>query len=200
LLGFRHGGETEFAAWLRAVTRNLCIDYLRGQKGRRRLPVAVTRLPELDRLVFEQVYWEGRSASEAFEELSTSRTDLSFSEVLDSLERLQQILRPWQLEQIANPSARRPHAASEQVLTNVPNGRPNPEATAELKQELVLLEEALDQLPPADRLLLRLRFEQGLTLQQVASALRLGDHRKAHQRLAATLARLREILMERGWI
>ena len=32
---FTHGGQTQFAAWLRAVARNLCIDYLRKQRGRR---------------------------------------------------------------------------------------------------------------------------------------------------------------------
>jgi DNA-directed RNA polymerase specialized sigma subunit len=47
-------------------------------------------------------------------------------------------------------------------------------------------------LPGSDRLLLRLRFEQELTLQQVANLTRLGNTQRVERRIQDILARLRE--------
>ena len=200
---FRHGGQREFAAWLRAVARNLCIDYLREQRGRRRMPRPVARLPALDQDVFEAVYWDGHSAAEAFEALRVARPQLRFSDVVESLERVQASVRPWKLALAAEAATRKPvpggHTTPEEVLAQIPAQGVSPEADVILQERLSVLEQVLAELPDSDRLLLRLRFEMGLTLQQTAAASGLGDHRKAHERLVRILEQLRERLSARGW-
>ena len=204
LLSFQRGGSREFAAWLRAVTRNLCIDYLREQRGRRRLPRGVARLPALDQEIFEAAFWQGHSATETHEKLRANHPELRFAQVLDSLERIQAALRPWQLQKVmeqkpvpvpVSPVGRE----GESLLEQVPDGRASPEEDALLQEKVCLLEEVVGELPERARLLLRLRFELGLTLHEMARLSGLGDHRKVHEELARIFEQLQGKLKERGW-
>jgi RNA polymerase sigma factor (sigma-70 family) len=200
---FRHGGQKEFSAWLRAVARNLCIDYLREQQGRRRLPRAIARLRKLDRELFEAVYWQGYSAAEAFEDLRATRPEVQFSEVLSSLQRIEASMRPWKFVLMTGTSGQQASEANtgtpEGILAQIPDQRIDPEADVLLREKLRALQREVAELPVSDRFLLRLRFEMGLTLQQTATASGLGDHRKVHERLVRILQQLREKLSGRGW-
>jgi len=51
-------GEGSFGGYVLSVVRNLCIDLLRKEMPRRRLPAAIKRLPELEQEGFRQLYWE----------------------------------------------------------------------------------------------------------------------------------------------
>jgi hypothetical protein len=64
---------------------------------------------------------------------------------------------------------------SEAAHANIPDAAPNPEAQALLGERARALKRALGRLPQRERLLIRLRFEQELTLEQVAKLLALGD-------------------------
>lgn len=204
LLAFKRGGAGEFAAWLRAVTRNLCIDYLRQQQGRRRLPRPITRLPALDQEVFETSFWRGHSAAETHEQLRTTRPELRFSQILESLERIQTALRPWQLQRVLHPKANSSPVSpvsrsGDDWLDQVPDARAGPEDDVLLQEKARLLQEAVAELPEQARLLLRLRFEQGLTLQDIARLSGLADHRKVHEELACIIEQLQNKLKGRGW-
>lgn len=54
------------------------------------------------------------------------------------------------------------------------------------------LDRALDRLSKRERLLVRLRFEQELTLEQIAKLLDLGNAQRADRQIKEILARLRE--------
>jgi RNA polymerase sigma factor (sigma-70 family) len=199
LLAFKRGGEREFAAWLRAVTRNLCIDYLRQQQGRRRLPRAIARLPALDQEVFEAAFWQGHNATETHALLGTYHPELRFSQVLESLERIQAVLQPWQMQKVlaqkpvpipVSPVSR----SGEDLLEQVPDERTGPEEDVLLREKAKLLQNAIAGLPAPARLLLRLRFELGLTLQEIARLSGLTDHRKVHEELARIFQGLRDRL------
>ena len=202
LTRFMHGGQREFVAWLCVVARNLCIDYSRERHGRRRLPRSIARLSELDQEVFQSVYWQGHSAGEAFEVLHTSRPGLQFSQILDSLRRIETLFRPWKLAELARSDGHQ-HREARQMTPEgaeeeVPDARPDPETDIITQEKYRSLEEAVSGLPPLDRLLIRLRFEMGLTLEQTAAAAGLTDHRQAHDRLAQILEKLRVELMAKG--
>jgi len=204
LLSFKQGGQREFAAWLRAVTRNLCIDYLREQQGRRRLPRAIARLPALDQEVFEAAFWQGHNATETHELLRVNHPELRFAQVLESLERIQTALQPWQLQKVLDqkpaPNPVSPVGRSgEDLLEQVPDGRAGPEEDALLQEKANLLQKAVAELPEPARLLLRLRFELGLTLQEIARLSGLTDHRKVHEELARICEQLQGKLKGRGW-
>lgn len=202
LLSFKRGGQREFAAWLRAVTRNLCIDYLREQRGRRRLPRAIARLPALDQEVFEAALWQGHNATETHELLRVNHPKLDFAQVLESLERIQAALQPWQFQKALhqNPPPVSPVSRSgEDLLEQVPDVRAGPEEDTLLREKAKLLQEAVAELPEPARLLLRLRFELGLTLQEIARLSGLTDHRKVHEELARIFEQLHDKLKGRGW-
>ncbi|HXE74780.1 MAG TPA: sigma-70 family RNA polymerase sigma factor [Candidatus Xenobia bacterium] len=204
LLSFKRGGQREFSAWLRAVTRNLCIDYLREQQGRRRLPRAIARLSSLDQEVFESSFWHGHNATETYEKLRPNHPGLRFAQVLESSERIQVALQPWQLQKVLEqkpvPSPVSPIGSEgENLLEQVPDGRAGPEEDALLQEKARLLQGVVAELPERARMLLRLRFELGLTLQEVARLSGLGDHRKVHEELARILEQLQCTLKERGW-
>jgi len=203
LLSFKRGGEREFAAWLRAVTRNLCIDYLRGQQGRRRLPRAIARLPALDQEVFETAFWQGHNATETHGKLRANHPELRFAQVLESLERIQSALQPWQLQKVLDqkpiPNPVSPVSRSgEDWLEQVADQRAGPEEDILLLERSRLLQQALAELPEADRLLLRLRFEGGLTLHEIARLSGLPDHRKVHEKLARIFQELHDRLKGQG--
>jgi len=199
LKSFKRGGEAEFAAWLRAVVRNLCIDYLRQQIGRRRLPRSISRMSDLDQRLFELVFWAGHSAAEAFEELRTSHRGLTLAEVLDSHERLQLAIRPLQHALMVAPRPDSRAAAVEAAVARLTDRQPGADTLLAEREQLDALAATLAELPDEDRLLLRLRFDQGLTLAQIARVVRLGDYRKVHQRLGRILEAVRNGLGRRGF-
>jgi RNA polymerase sigma factor (sigma-70 family) len=65
-------------------------------------------------------------------------------------------------------------------------------------QASAALAEGLAELEPADRLLLRLRFEDGLSVPEAARVLGLPSPFHGYRRLSAILARLRDHLLEAG--
>jgi RNA polymerase primary sigma factor len=52
-----YDGHGSFGGFVLGIVRNLCIDLLRKELPRRRLPAAIKRLPELEQEVFRQIYW-----------------------------------------------------------------------------------------------------------------------------------------------
>ena len=71
---------------------------------------------------------------------------------------------------------------------------PGPEAMVQLEQASAKLKQAMARLEPAQRLLLRLRFQHDLTLDQVARYAGLKNLHVARRRLQTALDSLAEIL------
>jgi RNA polymerase primary sigma factor len=53
-----YDGQGSFGGYVLRVVNNLCIDLLRKDVPRRRLPAAIQRLPAAEQEVFRQLYWE----------------------------------------------------------------------------------------------------------------------------------------------
>ena len=53
---FRTDGPASFTTWLRAVARNLCLDWHQQEFGRHRVFESIARLPALDQEVFKKVF------------------------------------------------------------------------------------------------------------------------------------------------
>jgi RNA polymerase sigma-70 factor (ECF subfamily) len=71
---------------------------------------------------------------------------------------------------------------------------PGPEELSQSEQERLQLEAAMARLPPQQRLLLRLRYQQNLTLEEVARLTRLPDPFRANRKIQAALAALAELM------
>ncbi len=53
-----YDGQGSFGGFVLRIVTNVCIDRLRKDIPRRRLPAAIARLPEAEQEVFRQLYWE----------------------------------------------------------------------------------------------------------------------------------------------
>lgn len=69
-----------------------------------------------------------------------------------------------------------------------------PEEQASEREQKQRIRQALDRLPAQQRLLLLLRYEQGLTLRKIAELLNLGDPFRARREIEAALDALARTL------
>ena len=53
-----YDGHGSFGGFMSSVINHLCLDLVRERFGRRRLPVTIRRLPEVEQEVFRQLYWK----------------------------------------------------------------------------------------------------------------------------------------------
>jgi RNA polymerase sigma factor (sigma-70 family) len=200
LLTFRPDGPARFRTWLLAVVSNLCVDWRRRQDGRTRPIQAVTRLPELDQLVYRYIYQLGLSRAQCLLTLKPQFPDLTDRQLSVINGRLFALLTPQQRFQ---SSTRRRMTISLDGRSTPEDDGPagqledpdaGPEALALQAQQQARLEAALQQLPPQQRLLLRLRFEQDLTLAEVARLTRQPDPFRVNRQIQAALAALADLM------
>jgi len=197
---FKPGGPARFATWLRVVMRNLCLDWRRKEFGRHRVFDVVARLTAFDRDVYSKVFEQGLSSEETLFSLRTKYPDLKQEDVDQSVERIQRALTPRQLwllsmRHLRTESLESESADSQESLERqIPDPRPDPETLSLTRQQQAAVERGLDRLSKSERLLLKLRFEQDLTLREVAELLDLKDAQTADRRIREVLEKLRQEL------
>jgi RNA polymerase sigma factor (sigma-70 family) len=199
LQSFRCEGPARFKTWLMAVVANLCIDWRRKQHGRVRPLQCISRLPELDREVYRCIYLRGMSRAQCVDTLATRFPELTASTVSRINARLFAVLTPqqrWQLS-IRAPATDGVGGGGpddDEPAWQIATPGPGPEDQIAEAEEQQQLREALAQLPAAQRLLLRLRYEEGLTLVEVARLTGQPDPFTANRRVQAALDALAELL------
>jgi RNA polymerase sigma factor (sigma-70 family) len=200
LLRFKPQGTASFSTWLRAVVRNLCLDWRRKEFGRRRPFRSISRLSIFDQEVFGCVYERGISTAETLPLLQSKFPDVTSGRVAESRDRIEQALTTKQRWLLGIRSMRRAPGANtageeaEAAPLEIPDPRPDPEAEALLEERRGALDRALVRLSKQERLLVRLRFDQELTFEQIAKLLDLGNAQRADRQIKDILARLREEL------
>ena len=200
LLRFKPEGSARFSTWLRAVVRNLCLDWRRKEFGRPPRFRSISRLSKFDQEVFGYVYERRVSAEETLPLLQSRFSDVTLARVAESRERIEAVLTTRQRWLLDIHFARQAPATTrtvEQVGAaplEIRDHRPDPEAQALLAERLSGLDRALHHLSKHERLLVRLRFEQELTLEQIAKLLNLGNAQRADRQIKDILSRLREEL------
>lgn len=202
---FREEGPASFETWLRAVVRRLCLDWLRHRDGRYRLPRAVARLPELDQAVFRSVHLRGLSGNEAFHSLKAVWPTLTREALDGAAARVAEALdgrSSWFLlvrrPRMRSLSSGPPGADPAEVEPALVDPRADPESEAATRERLGLLHGALGRLPPRLRLLVRLRYEQELSLEEVARLTGLAGPAQVERQLRQALEELRERMGAKG--
>lgn len=204
LRSFRPDGPASFKTWLMAVAANLCIDWNRREQGRIRSFRSVSGLPELDRQVYRCIFEQRMTRTQCFHALLPRFPGLTQSGLAEINARLFQLLTPqqrWALT-VRTP-ARAPVMRSvspedTDELRQVTQPGPGPEELAEEAQEQCALQQALASLPAGQRLLLRLRYEQGLSLAEIARLTGQPDPFCANRRVRAALAALADAMSGPG--
>ncbi|MCL5287225.1 MAG: sigma-70 family RNA polymerase sigma factor [Acidobacteria bacterium] len=198
---FRVDGPARFSTWLRAVVRNLCFDWHRHETGREWVFDSVSALAQVDQDVFRLVFEQGASEEDAFLKLSAHFPGWTRLQLSESVERISSVLttrQRWLLRVRHNRfvEERVPVEASAEEedhrVEQLPDGVPNPESRAIQEEQRHRLQRAVGHLSPGDQLLLQMRYEQDLTLEQVARVLGLENAQAADRKIREVLQRLRE--------
>jgi len=200
LRSFRPDGPARFKTWLMAVVANLCVDWRRKEQGRARPPRCVSRLPELDQQVYRCIYVRRMSRPHCLEALASRFPELTEATVAEINARLFAMLTPQQRWQMSlRPPALKPVASSagpddDDPAWQLATPGPGPDDQAAELQEQRQLQDALSKLPAEQRLLLRLRYEQNLTLEEVARLTGQPDPFRANRQIQAALDTLADLM------
>jgi len=203
--------EIPFEAWLKIVARNLTLDFLRHHKGRRTEPKVVEAMDPASRLLFRSLYWDRMTHAEALETLR-ARIDpaMRVSDVAARADAIEAALaaaghplargesrRNRRFYSFDDPDAR---TALERDATAAAAGAglspPEPaDVAVERRERTRWLLQAIRDLSSEDRLLLRLRYEEGLTAAAIAPVVGAPSAKAVYKRLD----RLIDTLRARGW-
>jgi RNA polymerase sigma factor (sigma-70 family) len=192
---FQREGPASFTTWLRAVVRNLCVDWRRREFGRHTTFVATHPTSPLDREVSARLFRPDMSDNEIVDDLCTPPSDVSQGEVESSFDRVSSQTAPGQAcvrraRSIQTESMEGENGIASRV--QVADPAPTPETIAELCESKRALRRGLRSLPFEQRLAISFRFEQDLTLEEIATLLQLKNAQAADRVLRNALAQLRE--------
>ena len=184
----RFAGRSSLRTYLVTVVQRLFIDHLRRRFGRWRPSARARRLGVLAVRLEALLYRDHLSFTEACEMLRTNdgvtESDVVLRDLAQQLPpRSQEGARPRHVEDGAEPRASTP---------SEPDGLLSSRETVDRCQRG--LEAALRELDPEDRLLIRLRFEDGVSVADMARELGL-DQKSLYRRLERLLADLRNVLL-----
>ena len=190
LLNFNTRGAAKFRTWLGTVVFNLCVDWHRQEFGRATLLPAISALPAFDQSIYRLVIEQGMSKEASFQTLRADFPDLTRELVAIALGRVYSLLTPrqrWQIS-VRNRGRKRPGADPLQGrVDRLPDPGIGPEAEAQTQQELEVLQNAISHLSTNQRLLLQLRFQEGLSLKKIAQLRRLGDTNRAWRHIQTAI-------------
>lgn len=185
-------GRSSLPTYLTTVVNRFFLDWLRAQKGRPRPSAAARRYGVVAIQLERLLHWQGFSFDEACRILQENHgVDASWQE----LEEVAGHLPPRVLE--------RRHEGGDAPDRLVAGAQRPDEAALEHEREeeaartVATLEEVLTGLDPEDRVILKMRFEDGFKVSEVASALGL-PQKPLYRRIGKLLARLRHELEARG--
>jgi len=193
---FNVQGKASFQTWLGAVVFNLCVDWHRSEFGRVQMLPAISALPAFDRKVYQLSFDQALPLETCFQTLKADFPDLTRQQLSSAMGRVYNALTPRQRWQInVRLRQRKPGKTDPYLLPNLETG---PEDSARLRQESEDLQLAMGKLSQNQRLLIQLRFRQGLTLKKISEVMQLGDPFRARRKLQAALDLLSDYMQVRN--
>jgi RNA polymerase sigma factor (sigma-70 family) len=182
-------GKSSLRTYLMTVVQRQFLDYRIEVWGKWRPSAESRRLgkwaEELDRLLFR----DGHSLDAAVEILQAKGAEVSRDELLAMAQRI--------------PVRVRPRCEGEQGLDQILVDGAVDERVVERERRLALrrvrgdLAKVFRELPPQDRLILKMRYLDGCTIREIAEALQL-EARRLYRRVEGCLKRLRASLERHG--
>lgn len=182
-------GRSSLRTYLVTVVQRQLLDYRIGEWGKWRPSAEARRLgkraEELDRLLSR----DGLPLETAVEILRGRHAETSRDELLAIAERIPVRVRPRREDEESLDGVPADGAVDERVVDR--------ERRAALQRMRGSLARVVRELPPQDRLILKMRFLDGFTMREIAEALQL-EARPLYRRVDVCLERLRASLEGQG--
>ena len=186
------------SSWLGTVVRRMLVDWVRSQRGRKRLFGSIKALSPVDQDVFDRYYWRRHSPSEMADLiLDQAGRGIGLAAVFASLERIERALTERQRTDLMAMAARAGAAVAlededGEPIVPIASDEPDPESALLATRRNEQLAVALQALPTEDRVIVSMRVVDGLTLAEIKRALHLDS--LTPDRLTKILADLRHAL------
>lgn len=193
LVSFKPEGSASFRSWLNVVIVNLCIDWQRHKWGRARPFKSIRNLSLLDQRVFKYRFQQRLSPQACFASMQADFPDLTELQLASAVSRINETLtqrQHWLLSMKQIQMVSMDQADNSQPAATPTDPGPDPELSTALSQKQHQLQQALAMLSPRQRLLIKLRYQQELSLKEVARLTRLGDPFRARRHIQAALSEL----------
>ena len=204
LLKFKPDGPASFKTWLLVVARNLCFDWHRKHAGRPRPFKSLQSLSEFEFEVYVCRFERRLSSEQTLEHLRSAAPNVDLAHVESAEQKIDRCLNARQRWIL---SMRQPESSTttallsedgEELATQIPDIRADPETLIANEEQRAHLMKLLCELPAHERLLVQLRFEQDLSLEEIARITGLGDGQTVHRHIAGVLQKLRRLIESRG--
>jgi RNA polymerase sigma factor (sigma-70 family) len=193
LLSYQLEGAASFRSWLNVIIANLCIDWQRQQHGRVRPFKSITKLPRFDRRVFKYRFEQGLGFQTCLNMLRDEFPGLTEPQFAVAVSRVNEVLTPhqhWLLSTHQSEAISLDDPEFSESARQPPDPGDGPDTLTEITQDHTRLQAALTKLSQQHRLLIKLRYQQELSLKEVARLTRLGDPFRARRHIQAALAAL----------
>ena len=201
LLRFKPDGAASFVTWLRVVARNLSCDWYRKQHGRLRPFRILECFPPLEQEAYRCRFERHLSREETLLQLRNTWPSVKEDELTKIEKRIEEVLNPaqrWILSLRAQALETNMQASDEaNSALEVVDPAPSPQAVVENAEQHQTLRKCVEGLPRGEQLILRLRFDDELSLEEISRLTGLGDAQRVHRRLTAILQTLRSSITNR---
>lgn len=199
-------GSSELSTWLIVVSRGKALDHLRHLQGRRKMPQGFDTLSPFEQEVFRLHYTEGLGFEAVLQSLhaagmaagaeKVAHAVLKIEGTLDRhyLRRLEAdarapalgVVSGRLLDYMSHVEVIREHATEDSGITRLER--------AETERLAARVRELLAELSDEEREVVRLRYDQGMTAQQIADARDLPGQRRVYTILDGAIRKLRRML------
>ena len=201
--GVGSGGTCKFTTWLATVTLNLCREWIRGARGRRRLYRSIEQLSAKHALVFKHRYWHGftsRQILELIRPLGYANCIADVERTVTDIEHSLNSDHRWRI--LARRSIGRPaaHSLGDESTDRSCSSDARDSAEEVVHREHVRreLRASVAKLPPETRSVLELRYREGLTARAVARRLAIRPYKRVYEIQMRGLRRVRDDLEAAG--
>jgi len=196
LLRFKTDGAASFATWLRVVARNLCHDWQRKKYGRARPFKILQNLSPVEIETYHCRFERNFSREETLQQLRGSWPGIQAEELIEIERKIEGRLNPGQrwilsVRSHALATTALPNEEDESGMSEIADPAPSPESVVEDQEQRGMLQKCMQGLAADERLILRLRFEDELSLEEISQLAGLRDAQRVHRRLTSILQKLR---------
>lgn len=197
-------GRSSLSTWLMLVSRNAATDCLRHEHGRREVPRGLRRLSHLHQEIYRLYYVEGETFTATLKQVWLLGHRLTEEELIDQLGEIDAQLTDRTCRRVRyDLAAESLGAASGRLLEycdavnfEAENGQHDQDPLNRLimKEAEIRSLKALRyvaELPAEERRILSLRFEEGLSAQEIAERLGIANRRRVFTILDRIVRKLR---------